>query len=713
MNWNGGTLPRASKNAKTSLSTVQKRHFAKARAKLQNGPPSSPRFDFSIFEDSKHKENKSKRADSRAGGHHRGHEFQRTLDESANTKPLVRHLESIKPRHRRYCKSSTPLVKSEGSCDYEHQLGRARQPSAAHSCSSPSSGSTSQVAASGIRRSSIEAPELPVADSLDAKRQELLRTRDWVGLDYTRSAYVAFAELKDRDLIGRRRPVGKRDHQRERGAGNKRIKTAYGYERLYTTIHAPLRSASPENISIRIGSTRSGSRPEHTLSADQDYNSVTSEEMLLAQEELGTTRAYENHKGHVYSQRLQLQQLATQRQIDPHIPPSFLRGSPVSHSRFVLQSSSWGNEERAAVPPIRILESTPGDRIMTQTGDFSLPSVRATVDEDTEPRRVFNLSPQTGQEYQNKSMTADLNIPVASSKENISGVTPRATPTKLKRHERAVRHCSINLESVINGDALNVSPFVDTTLCELATKEERLNLEIIAAKAEATMDMLDTQPVESIVAVENSESTGIEDEQQGDLDHAMEWGRIPNESPQDEEKLWRDFVFGHDYDNTEEAIDIPKDHLLPRKCDQDGSSMIAEFDFQEVLLPKRDSLDTGSSVVVEASQPMSAINPDSPDLPSVRLQASRSPFQTQQITSDVSSDDPLSWTPTRLKAPGIIFQKPYKYLGDQDVTLSPIRIGHYLRRNKIGGDRSFGDSGKEKGHESEMTRVLEDDIEDD
>ena len=722
MNWNGGTLPRASKNAKTSLSTVQKRHFAKARTKLQNAPPSSPGFDFSIFEDSKHKEYKSNMADSRVGGLRRDHGSQRTLDEYANTEPLVRHLESIKPHHRHHYKSRTPLSTSEEHHDNRNQLRRARQPSAAHSSPCRSSDSTPQVAASSTHRSNVEAPELSVADSLDAKRQELLRTRDWVGLNLTKPAHMTFTELKDRDLIGRRRPVGKRDHQGQCGAGNKRMKTASGCEKLCTTIHAHHRPASPESISIRIGSTRSGSkraRPEHRLGADQDYDSVTSEEMLLAQEEFGTTHAYEDHEGHDGSQRLQPLQFATQRQTVPHNPPVFLQGSTRSHSRFTLQPSTWGNEERNAVPSIKNLENTPGDRDLTQIDDIPQPSVKTTVDENPEPSLVLDQFSQNGQEYENRTMAADLNPSEASLEAFIPGVTLRATPTSSKRHEDAVSHNSINLEPVIKGDAQHVSPFVGATFWELATKEEKLtlkdSLETTTVNPEVTTNVPEAQSVGNTVAVKHSESTGIQKEQKMGLDHGTESERVPSESLQDEEKLWRDFVFGHDYDDTGVAIAIPEDRLPPRRWDRDGSSMIAEFDFQEVLLPKHDGIIAGSSVIAQASQASSAVYLDSSDLPSVRVEASGCPPQTQQITSDISSDDPLAWTPRRLETPRILFQKPSKYLGDQDITPVTLRIGHNVRRNKLGGGRSLkaGEIEKEKDQERQMTRVVEDDIEDD
>ncbi len=714
MNWNGGTLPRASKNAKTSLSTVQKRHFAKARGKLQNGRTPLSGFDFSIFEDVKHGDSTPHKADSGTGSRYRDHQTQRTRDEAGNVAAHATLPSSINSRYRNHSSRRSPLIRGESR---NEKLNQATPPARVHSSPRPSSASTLRSAAPGIRRTGSEAPRVLAADNLEARRQELLCTRDWVGLDSTKPVHIEFTEVEDRDLIGKRRHVKKRDHEGENGGGSKRLKTVYGHKKLSTPLHALHGSSSPENISIRIGSAQSRSkrgRPRYSCVPSQDHNSVTSEEMLLAQEVSETPMNYEQTGAHVYSQRCHQPELAAHEQDVYRISPARIPMSPALRSRSISELARSHHEELMANLPPEILASAQGDPHTTPVGQSSRSSRSALLGENSGIRLVFNHSPCTV--YRNKDFSEPTYVytPTASFNSYNPAAVVSATPDMAKRYAGV----AMNPEPVMQGLAHEVSPLISATLLEVASKEStsarESDLEAIAAKRLGHLDVSEAQ-LGGIVAVEKLDSTAVEDKQEMNSDHGTKPEKYLYMLPQDEETVWRDFVFGHDDGNTTEAVDIAAKPMPSTTWDHDGSSMIAEIDFQEALVPKSDSLGTESLVVIEGFQHSSAGSPTSHDLPSNLAEASSTPAKVPQVTSESSSDDPLAWTPGRFDKPKIIFRKPSKYLGGQDGIPASICIGHNPRRDTLGGGRTSRrkEPSKEKGRESEMAMVLEDEIEDD
>lgn len=715
MNWNGGTLPRASKNAKTSLSLVQRRHFAKARGKLQSGPTSSPGIDFSIFQDAKHANKRPHIVEPGAGRLHQDHQSQR-VHESSGVAPTERHLSFIEPDYRNDIRNHSPLVEGD-SRNEERKL--TKPPFVLHSCPRPSSASTLESATSHVRQRDVEAPGLPAADDLEARRQELLRTRDWVGLDYTKPVHMKFAEVKDRDMIGKRRPVKKGNDERGHGVGNKRLKTAHGHERLSTPRHVPHRSASPEDISIRIGSVQSRSKrakPRHSYIPSQDNSSVMSEEMLFAQEVSEAYRGYEQPRAHVYSQKYQSPRLVTHQEVTSQTSPARTRTSSVSYGRSVQRLAHTNNEEMAD-PPLQNQASAQGDQSTTRGGYSSLLSHRAPIDNGSEFRLIFDDLSQY--DYENRDVKEPTTIDSEASL-NLSthNAVPRVTPASVKRYNNPVGHDTMDVEPVMQDAALDAFPRISAALLAPAERASPLTLhnemEAMATKTEAYNDVLEAHQERFTVAAENLDSTAEQHKQQVGPDYETKSGNLSSESSQDEEKVWRDFVFGHGDISAAEAVDIVENPIPSTNWDHDESSMIAEFDFQETEFPKTDSLGSESSVVVGAFQRSSAGYHSSSDLPCFLAEASSSPIKVQQVTSNSSSDDPLAWTPGRFGKPKIVFKKPSKYLGDQGGTPVSILIGHNLTGTTLagGGGSRPKELGKGKGRGSERTWALEDEIED-
>ncbi|KAL2038177.1 hypothetical protein N7G274_009125 [Stereocaulon virgatum] len=212
MNWTGGNLSR-SRNANASITAKQKNHFAKVRAKLQNVrsfTPTNLTFNFGDWQPkyAARKRESSPLASIKQYGQSRE---QTILDNFESTRPLVRRLESLKPRNN---KRKHAPVKQEHSISQtmpeRHHKNRPNSPILISS-RPPSSSSSSQYSHKAtftqVRASS--SPEVPDHTSIEAKRRRLLQMRDWVGVEckYSKPVHMQFTDAKDKDMIGRRRQV--------------------------------------------------------------------------------------------------------------------------------------------------------------------------------------------------------------------------------------------------------------------------------------------------------------------------------------------------------------------------------------------------------------------------------------------------------------------------------------------------------------------------
>lgn len=177
MNWNGGALSR-SRNAITSLSTVQKGHFAKARGKPQKIRQSLLDVDFSTFS-------------------HVATE-KRRLSPQSQAQPLL-----CPPNHGSHT-SPSPLNK-------QHETSFIQ-------LSSPPTLNDDAIST----ETRVKEVKISAEDRLEAQKHELLTLKDWCGLKSTRPPSVIFPVIADVDQIGKRRPLGKEHHDRHTGQGVKR-----------------------------------------------------------------------------------------------------------------------------------------------------------------------------------------------------------------------------------------------------------------------------------------------------------------------------------------------------------------------------------------------------------------------------------------------------------------------------------------------------------
>ncbi|KAI4233060.1 MAG: hypothetical protein LQ349_004628, partial [Xanthoria aureola] len=101
------------------------------------------------------------------------------------------------------------------------------------------------------------------------------------------------------------------------------------------------------------------------------------------------------------------------------------------------------------------------------------------------------------------------------------------------------------------------------------------------------------------------------------------------------------------------------------------------------------SPDDLQSIHTNPSQP----NPSSGDPPetqhSIQAQASTSPLQASNTSSD-----PLSYSPSRLLQPPVTFRKPNRYVGESQESVGPVRLG--VGRGKGKRKRRVGDGEDEE-----------------
>ena len=216
MNWTGGHLSR-SKNARGSLTAKQKAYFAKARARLESGR--LPRPAVQSFDLGGWKPTIKITSSPRSSHQSRGHSpKQATLHDFENVEPLARKLDTLKPRVMSSKQKRSPLQPSINKTAEAH--GGDADPivvGSSQSSSSVSSEPSNTSRMSKQRPEDHQAATLSGATSMEEKRRRLLGMNDWVGIHQPRPASkpvkMTFADPADRDLIGKRRKVERTDIQ--------------------------------------------------------------------------------------------------------------------------------------------------------------------------------------------------------------------------------------------------------------------------------------------------------------------------------------------------------------------------------------------------------------------------------------------------------------------------------------------------------------------
>lgn len=286
MNWTGGTLSR-SRNQNTSLTAVQKRHFAKARNRSMGNPQHLFPIDFSVFQDGRKRNHSTGRAIHNVRhSDHNPPSSQMVLEERDSLLPKLKQVESIKPRQGKQTLEAIPPFR------YTKQpytrLHRLKQPSPPANVRRPEYFPLSQTKASSTELGSRAKRARSLAlDPIAEKRYELLSRSDWIGLEESRPVNMHFQDSQDRDLIGKRRRLT--DNGQRIAAQHYHCRPVSGpFEKLKRLPASSNRYSSPERISVRIASAglgRNRHKKDQSLKPEIQ-RSVASDKMVSGAEEL-------------------------------------------------------------------------------------------------------------------------------------------------------------------------------------------------------------------------------------------------------------------------------------------------------------------------------------------------------------------------------------------------------------------------------------------
>ena len=292
MNWTGGALGR-SRNARTSLTAIQKRHFAKVRARLEPkhlSPRSKPTSD--SLDRSLHRSNLAARCQNQQEDD-RGCRSQRRLDDFEETKYIAKKLGSIRPRQRDSHSNRTPIEDDDGYCSQEPHLIFGSSPiSISSRTTSPhrSSSDLEQSSPPSPRPVRVNSNNAPLLDPIEVQRRRLLEMSDWVGINPTKPPKIHFTNCEDRDQIGKRRRLSQVPQHGQCVSVKKRPRRTGYFERLLQPSRPPQDYLSQGDVSVRIGSAVDKSMKEDRsmqgLSTRQ-RSSMLADEMLLDDQVMG------------------------------------------------------------------------------------------------------------------------------------------------------------------------------------------------------------------------------------------------------------------------------------------------------------------------------------------------------------------------------------------------------------------------------------------
>lgn len=278
MNWTGGALSR-SRNAKSkvSLSVKQRNHFAKARVKLQNAqrpsPPAIQYFDFGEWKP----ESGGVHNDRHSNPVKQAIPSQRTLEQFENVQGVVKKLKSLRPRHQENKRKRSVIDDTEGHVlpsgipipPLSPTIISSRPPSRSSPIlAKPTAKRTSKRLRTADPSASEELFPLAALDNVEAKRLKLLEMSDWVGIERQRRmskpVKMSFTDAKDRELIGRRRPLNSEKRGTVQPPRPMKIPLMTSYSEKRRGVHRGLADeyGSSDRVSIRIGSTGTTKGPD-------------------------------------------------------------------------------------------------------------------------------------------------------------------------------------------------------------------------------------------------------------------------------------------------------------------------------------------------------------------------------------------------------------------------------------------------------------------
>ena len=617
MNWTGGGLSRT-RHQKGSLSAKQKNYFAKARNARS---PRSVTQSFTLGGwQPTIKVQRTPRSHDRPVG---PSPSQRTLDEYENVQPLVQKLDSLKPRYtpsKRKRSPSQPFA-NPTIC----QEGKAQEPIIIGSSQSASSTSSPKSQAPRSPPRCRSPAVLTESDSIEARRLQLLGMKDWVGLlqPAREPVRMKFADPADRDMIGRRRKIAEVENHR---SVRRRLLSGAAPPLMKQSIEAPA-AQNPfygiDDISVRIGSAVDRSArytAEKSLGGSKERSSIFSDELLdtgapeLGQVPSSPVLAFQNSQ----SASLRSSDYGPGRFITPstfvsssshQASPYFQRfvERPQSPSSPAIRLESMESHGRASgsewelltekSPPKRrlVLDNAPFRGASTPENDrASYPSpyfpLQGSNISASFPR--FSVSPEhlasrqtdimpTHHDRRNDAsniLSPHRVVSRSSMQSELIGRKPKNTEFD-ERGFWEENKSEVQIEPELLGD-LVASPNSDGFDDAPERRAQSQNRTLLAERSVPGGSRITIPPVQEHTTTPRDEAQSQNEEKVAVEEKSNPFQLPPKPTDQDlskaledEEAIWRKFVFGDEDSNPEELEDVQSQNPYP-VCTQ--PSLIAE-----------------------------------------------------------------------------------------------------------------------------------------
>ncbi|KAL9006819.1 MAG: hypothetical protein Q9188_000430 [Gyalolechia gomerana] len=788
MNWTGGSLSRSRKQ-NSNLTVIQKKHFAKARAQLLNGRPSQPHLDATIFGGTG-RNNRVPSLETTPDRLQEQQSTQLTLDEFENVRLVVKQLQSLRPRHARNTTARPRATKSVISSQSPRQ--QLTKSLLATDPSRHVSASTQRAMAQATNANT--AAEVSEQDELETKRRDLLGTSDWMGLERLKPVRIKFPDVEDRDLIGKRRRLKSDQYQAVPATNQYGRPIINPYEKLQLLQGSSNTRSSPEKISIHIGSSDRASPTRRRGESDSGptYHQIAraSQEMLFddresikaalrgqtstpssLQQSMNTSdeMLFDREWSGIASP-LGTESTGLPKDSDHKFPNRGVQATgdrtyaPVADTESGRTPSEYPQELQHARKDLEgdyDPNKTGLDRDRFRPEEAGLnqkPSAPAPMDPVHSDRRAIAIPERISGQVQEAYAQPRRHLASQSSQERRSLGTSRKAnshhPSQLSTAHPEKRSNGQTFAQATARDLSTLFPSANNPhLASNTVKEgEIAEDEVEAANSDIhdnhtqTLDV-PAPTVQSPPAYPQDPATVPADEVPSrsppeplatqPAPRQQSPTRPPTEpTPDDEEIIWRTFVFGTgDPENDwtfDEPIQIPNPPPRPPissplqpifntspHTNGHNSSPIPQT--QHSLLAEASSASSSSSSPTSATnsthvgsssparpQPLpstiadihstttsDAVNPPpSSGSPANRTQLS---IQAQATSSDELA---LSSSPQRILPPPVTFRKPRRYVGESASPVEPVRLGVNDVKGKRGGgkkkedDAAYGESGR-------------------
>ncbi|KAI4117236.1 MAG: hypothetical protein LQ338_007589 [Usnochroma carphineum] len=769
MNWTGGSLSRSRKQ-NANLTGIQKKHFAKVRGRLLSGRPPPPRLDVSLFQDARNDGGVPSFTAPDSNRHKELRKTQLTLDEYENVRPVVKQLQSLKPRHAQKSTRSQPT-----------ESQRPPQPSERNPSTSSRSKQEKSHQSAHRREQKVRADSCvtgstaitPNTDELEAKRRKLLGTSDWMGLKKIKPLEMHFPDAEDRDLIGKRRRVNSDQYRavQEASTPNQYRKPIIDpYEKLDMLRANSNVLSSPSKISIHIGSSgreTPARRRDGSDSRSQDFHyGRASEEMLFDDQE--SAQATIHHRAstensHPRSKNASDETLFSREwsgiaspfnteppaiKENPHQQPPDPRNqhTGANNRPAMAYTISSGTEseysDEAQYIADQLHDSQEAQNVASEITALRCPGI---------PQGRQNIRQPSGENERRPSCNEQKVVGCPSNQlsktsqrgQKQGAVFAQATARELASLLPAADAPEEALDDVGSGRSWDVghgtvipqSIHRDHMTFPIHGQEQHTLSELPLKQTNQAASLHNTQPNAQNAAPVTAEAP-IKAPTPGPLPTSAvqePQPEVPNPAdptPEDDELIWRTFVFGTKTPEEDWIFDrpLPKTSAPSNPTRPDGSSspIIPTINATDHATKQSSPIpQTQPSLLVEASSsplrsvqnPRTTSPPQSPSparfRSSIAEASSTSPIHPMEpsinqhstqakplttTTTNTSSDElALSISPSRPPPPAVTFRRPKRYVGESSSPVAGIRLGvqHNVRKRGNLGDRSYGE--KERG----------------